>query len=202
MVDLSLMITMETNSRTETPTASQVDESTPATGPLSVSEVKASSEMPIVDETAYPSVDLAYDIAVASYDSIIKRLDVMDGRLQTILAFAATTTAVVPTVANARGLTFRSWWLYLALTTFVLQLVIGTVARSAGRIRLLKPETFYLKWLHKSAWQFKKDLIYWSSKDFNDNAALLERRWRLTVTISLLFFIEVLLLLVWVAARV
>lgn len=154
------------------------------------------------DEATYPSVDLAYDIAVASYDSIIKRLDVMDGRLQTMLAFAATTTAVVPTVANARGLTFRSWWLYLALTSFILQLVIGTLGRSVGTVRLLKPETFYLRWLHKSPWEFKKDLIYWASKDFNDNAALLESRWRLTVAISLLFFIEVLLLLVWVAARV
>jgi hypothetical protein len=164
-------------------------------------ETNAQSGSRTRDEAAYPSVDLAYNLAVASYDSIVKRLDAMDGRLQTMLAFSATTTAVVPTVANARGLTFRSWWLYLALTSFVLQLIIGTVARSAGSIRLLKPESFYLKWLHKSTWEFKKDLIYWAGKDFNDNATLLERRWRSTVLISLLYFIEVFLLLVWVAAR-
>lgn len=152
------------------------------------------------EEKDYPGVDLAYDLAVNSYDSIIKRLDIMDGRLQTILAFAATTTAVVPTVANARGLSFRSWWLFLGLGAFVAQLVIGTLGRSFGTVRLLKPEIFYEKWLDKSPWTFKKDLVFWAGKDFNDNAALLRTKWRLTLIVSVLFFVEVIFLLAWVAA--
>ena len=196
------MDTSEIPSKNQTISGTKISEPLLSSAPVTLHNSEPGTVATTLDESAYPSVDLAYDIAVASYDSIIKRLDVMDGRLQTILAFSATTTAVVPTVANARGLSFRSWWLYLALASFALQLIIGTIARSAGSVRLLKPETFYLKWLHKSHWQFKKDLVYWASQDFNDNATLLERRWRLAVSVSVLFFIEVLLLLVWVAARV
>ena len=76
----------------------------------------------------YPGVELAYDLSVDACESIIIWLDVMDGRLQTILAFAATTTAIVPSVANSRGLTFRSKWLHAALARFVVQLLVGTIS--------------------------------------------------------------------------
>jgi hypothetical protein len=125
----------------------------------------------------------------------------MDGRLQTILAFAATTSAIVPTVANARGLAFRSWWLYLALVLFALILAVGSYARLCGTIRLLKPEIIYDRWLHKGPLQFKKDFVYFAAQDFNENAALVKKKWRLSVAISCLFFIEVACLVVWVAAR-
>lgn len=147
----------------------------------------------------YPGVDLAYEIAVESYDSVVKRIDVMDGRIQTLLAFAATTTAVVPTVAKSIGLSFASRWLYLALITFTLQLLVGLVGRSVGQIRLLEPELFYQRWLHKDSWRFKKDLIYFAGLDFKKNAALLKTRWWFTVLISILFVIEALLLVGWVA---
>ena len=94
-------------------------------------------------EQQYPGVDLAYDLTVNSCESIIKRIDVMDGRLQTILAFAATTTAVVPGVANSRGLTFRSNWLYAALGIFIVQLLVGTIARSFGTIKLVRPDVLW-----------------------------------------------------------
>jgi len=151
------------------------------------------------NEKNYPGVAHAYEIALASYDSIIKRIDVMDGRIQTMLAFAATTTAIVPTAAKAAGLSFRSYWLYFALVAFGLQLIFGTIARLAGTIRLLTPETLYHKWLHKSKWTFEKDLIHFASKDFYHNAKLLKLRWMLTVSISILFFVEVGFLLIWVS---
>lgn len=154
---------------------------------------------PQSDGDEYPGVDLAYDIAVASYDSIVKRLDAIDGRLQTMLAFAATTTAVVPTAAKSAGLSFRSYWLYAALAVFAIQLLLGTIGRFFGRVRLLRPEVLFQRWLHKSTWLFKKDMIAWAACDFDDNARLLENRWRLTVAVSVLFFIEAVLLLLWVA---
>jgi hypothetical protein len=169
--------------------------------PLPVERKSATTPESVKDpnEIEYPGVELAYAIAVASYDSIVKRLDVMDGRIQTMLAFASTTTAVVPTVAKAAGLSFRSWWLYSALGLFALQLIIGTYARLVGTIRLLKPAAFYDRWLAKSPWTFKKDLIYFAGQDFNANGKLLQTRWRLTVAISVIFFLEVGLLLAWIA---
>jgi len=156
-------------------------------------------EAAISEEEQYPGVDLAYDLTVDSCESIIKRIDVMDGRLQTILAFAATTTAVVPSVANSRGLTFRSNWLYAALGIFIVQLLVGTIARSFGTIKLIRPDVVWNRWLDKDPWLFKKDFIAFGRKHFDHNADLLRRRWRLLLVISFLFFIEVLLLVVWVA---
>ena len=147
----------------------------------------------------YPGVELAYDLTVNACESIIKRLDVMDGRLQTILAFAATTTAIVPSVANSRGLTFRSNWLYAALGLFVAQLLIGTIARSFGYIKLVRPQVLWERWLEKDTWLFKKDYVFFGKQHFDHNAALLRRRWWLMLLISFLFFIEVILLVVWIA---
>jgi hypothetical protein len=185
---------LELGTRTRTEHSQVADSGAPA-----VVQGLAAAALVADVEKKYPGVELAYELAVASYDSIIKRLDVMDGRLQTMLAFAATTTAVVPSVANSRGLTFRSYWLYAALTVFFVQLIVGTIPRFWGRIKLIKPEVLWQRWLHKSTWQFKKDYIYFASEDFNHNAELLKSRWWLTVAVSILFFVEVLLLLIWVA---
>ena len=150
-------------------------------------------------EEEYPGVEVAYDLTVAACESIIKRIDVMDGRLQTIMAFAATTTAVVPSVANSRGLTFRSNWLYAALGLFIVQLLLGTIARTFGTMKLVRPHVLWERWLEKESWLFKKDFIFFGKGHFDHNANLLRRRWRLMLVINFLFFVEVLLLVVWVA---
>jgi hypothetical protein len=149
----------------------------------------------------YPGVDLAYDIALDSYDSLIKRIDNIDGRIQTLLTFAATTTAVIPTVANSRNISFRSGYLYVAISLFAIQLIAGIIGRYVGNIRLLRPESFYAKWLHKDAWTFKKDLIHFAGVDFEHNATLLSRRWLISLALSILYFVEVGFLLVWIAYK-
>jgi hypothetical protein len=149
----------------------------------------------------YPGVDLAYDLSISSYDSVIKRLDIIDGRLQTIMAFAATTTALVPTVAAARGITFHSILLYLAIASFGLQLIIGTYARLCGKVRMLNPAILYERWLGWEPWEFKKNFVYWAGEDFKENVRLVDKKWSLSLTISLLFFLEVALLVAWVVVH-
>jgi len=158
-----------------------------------------SGSVTISEADKYPGVEIAFDLTVDSCESIIKRLDVMDGRLQTILAFAATTTAIVPSVANSRGLTFRSNWLYAALGLFVAQLLIGTITRSFGYIKLVRPHVLWDRWLEKEPWVFKKDYVFFAKQHFDHNANLLRRRWWLMLLISFLFFIEVILLVAWIA---
>ena len=153
----------------------------------------------IGSEAKFPGVELAYDIAIDSFESMIRRVDAMNARLQTMLAFAATTTAVVPTAAKATGVSFRSWWLYFALAAFVAQLGIGMVGLSVGRLALIDPAIIYKKWLHKSTWQFKKDLVYFAGKAFAQNYHLIRRRWRLTIAMTACFFLEVALLIGWIA---
>src|SRR5437762_131563 len=100
-------------------------------------------------EKAYPAVELAYPIAVAAYDVSLRRLDGMDGRLQTILAFIVAVSAAVPPLAASRGIHFRSLWFYAGLGIFILSVLIGTWARLAGAPKVLNPRKAFNHWLRK-----------------------------------------------------
>src|SRR6185503_12541513 len=113
------------------------------------------------------------------------------------MAFAATTTALVPSVASARGLTFHSKLLYFAIGCFVVELIVGTYARFCGTVRLLNPANLYERWLEWSPWEFKKNFIYWAGEDFKDNVRLVNKKWALSVVVSVLFFLEAALLVAW-----
>jgi hypothetical protein len=149
-------------------------------------------------EKTYPAVELAYPIAVAAYEVALKRLDGMDGRLQTILAFIVAVSAAVPPVAANRGIHFRSPWFYAALGIFILSVVIGTWARLAGAPKVLNPRKAFNHWLHKSDWEFKKDFIAFAADDFDYNRKLVKLKWLSTVAITLLFACQAVCLAVWV----
>jgi len=152
------------------------------------------------DANTYPGVDLAYPIAVASYDVALRRLDVMDGRLQTLMAFIVAVSAAVPSVAANRGIHFRSYWFYAALTSFVIAVAIGTYASLTGKIKVLKPENAFNHWLHKPDWEFKKDFIAYAADDFQANINSVEFKWRCSVFITMLFFVQAVFLSLWVVA--
>jgi hypothetical protein len=149
-------------------------------------------------EKTYPSIDLAYQIAVASYDSMARRLDAVDGRLQTILAFVVSISAAVPTLAGTRGVHFKSGWFYAAAVLFLTSIAVGTVARLAGNLQVLSPHKLYEKWLHLPPIEFKKDGIYHASRDFIANRNLVYRKWLSSVVVTILFALEAMALAVWV----
>ncbi len=153
------------------------------------------------NEQIYPAVGLAYQIAVASYDSAVKRLDTIDGRIQTILAFVVSITVAVPSIGGARGLHFSSVWFILAMMFTVAGIVIGIVARLKSTIQLLSPTRFVEGWLHFSEWEFQKNLIYCAGEDFKTNTTQLQRKWNYMVAVIILFLCEALCLLVWVLSR-
>jgi hypothetical protein len=157
-------------------------------------------QQPVKPEDEYPSVDLAYQIAIDSYDSVIRRIDSADGRLQTLITFAGTIGAAVPSVGASRGLLhFRSIWFYLAVFSFTSAMIIGFYARFSGTIRLLDPAVFYEKWLRFSLWEFKKNLIFFAAEDFQCNTKLNKRNWDLSIAVLVLFLLEVVFLVLWVA---
>src|SRR5689334_12408538 len=90
-------------------------------------------------EEAFPSMGLAYNIAVGSYDVLIKRLDSMDTRLQTMLALFASVTAAVPTIVANRGLSFNSYWFYAAIGAMALATFTTAITRLAGEVQVLDP---------------------------------------------------------------
>ena len=138
-------------------------------------------------QKTYPRVDLVYPIAVDSYDVALRRLDNIDSRLQTILAFIVTVSAAVPSVAANRGIHFKSWWFYAALAVFGVSIVLGTWARLARAPKVLNPRKALTGWLQKPEWEFKKDFISFAADDFDFNRNLVNVKWVCTVIVTLLF---------------
>ena len=153
------------------------------------------------NETEDPeTLNLAYARALSSEDTIARRYDSMDGRLQTLLTFVVSTTVLVPTIATQRGgLSFNTLPFEIAIGTAFLAIVIGTYARSTGELLVFHPAELEEHWLKLAEPKFKKYMIRKAGRAFEKNLSLIRYKWRLSVIVSCLFFLEALALAVWVA---
>jgi hypothetical protein len=152
-------------------------------------------------EEKFPSVELAYDIAVASNDGLVKRLDWIDGRIQTMVAFFVSITAAVPALAAARGVGFRSGWFYLAIALMILATILACKTRLSGEVALLDADKLNSdRWLSLSEWEFKNYMIQAAAQAFVVNNKLITNKWRWSVAISIVFLLGSLCLVGWVVA--
>lgn len=152
-------------------------------------------------EKTYPSVQLAYPIAINAYDVTMKRLEGVDGRLQTLLTFIITISALFVSNAGARGSSFTSPWFVLSVAFFLASVTVALVGRMKGKIRVLDPRVLFESWLHLTEWEFKKNLIYASGKSFEANSRLLDVKFKYSLVVLVLFTLELVGLVVWVWGR-
>jgi len=150
------------------------------------------------DERKFPSVELAYPIAVTAYEVALKRLDTMDGRLQTIVAFAVSVYGGFVSFASGSRISFASCWFLVATLLCIFAVGLGIYGRLSGNVRMLKPSHLYAEWLSDNKWEFQKDMIYHAGKAFDENMSLVASKWRTSVYVTVLFAIEVAGLTVWV----
>ena len=152
-----------------------------------------------VCEDQFPSVSLAYEIALNSYDVLIKRIDSIDGRLQTVLAFFASSTVAVLGVVAGRRLAFHSKWFYAAVGLMMLAVILTTVARLDGAVKVLDPSKLDTdEWLAKSEWEFKNLIIQAAGRAFITNNRLITRKWWSAIGVIVIFSLGALCLAVWV----
>src|SRR5882762_6930062 len=97
-------------------------------------------------ETIRPSLDLAYTIALSSYDVAQKRLEAVEKRLQEILAFIATITFGGIAVFANKGYHFKSFLFIGAMVACLVGLLLGTYARLHGYLVLIKPSVLHDKY--------------------------------------------------------
>ena len=154
-------------------------------------------------ELKYPSVELAYRIAIASYDVIQKRVESVETGIQALLTYAITVSLAVSAASATRGLRFNSGWFFLAACAFILAIAVGVFARRKRGLIHLSPKFIRENFLHLSEWQFKLQLISSASAHFENNLKLVNSKLRLSDVAALLFTLEALLLVIWlsVAAR-
>jgi len=158
------------------------------------------SQTPDPRESEYPSVELAYRIAIASYDVIQKRVESVETGIQTLLTYAITVSLAVCAVSATKGLSFRSLWFALAVCAFICAIATGVYARRKRGLIHLDPDVIYRRFLHYSEWEFKVQLISSAAKHFQINLTLVNSKLRLSDITSLLFTLEVVLLVIWLSA--
>ena len=148
----------------------------------------------------WPGVDLAFGFVIPSYQWIITRFEAVDSRIQTLQAFIATMTFAFPAIATtlSESIQFRSPWFVAALVVAAIAVVCGVIGRSWGGIVVCSPETLYEKWLGKSEWTFKKDMVYFAGQHFAANTRLINIKGRIVVGMTILFLCETGLLLRWI----
>lgn len=156
-----------------------------------------------IDESQWPSVDLAYEFVAPSYDWIQRRYESVERRIQTFLAFTATLTLGLPTlmIVLNKDADFGSVWFIAAMVTAILILALGIAAKlfsGNSGIQFPNPASLYRDWMHYTELEFKSHSIYWAGQHFDANLSRINKLgWMLTVMLCL-FSIEVILLLIWV----
>ena len=68
-----------------------------------------------------------------------------------------------------------------------------------GDLILLDPSKLYDQSLYLTEWEFKKDVVYFAGQHFANNQALANRKATLSRIMSLMFAVEVVALLIWLA---
>lgn len=148
-----------------------------------------------------PSLPLAYDLSVKSYDTILGRVDGVDSRIQSILTLSIMVIALSPALATARHLTFSSVWFIAATVTAGLLLFVGSIARLTGTFVVIDPNLIE-PWEEDATGEFQRNFVIHAGHDFNKNCKLLTRNYWMSVIVNLLFFVEVILLIIWAAIAV
>lgn len=163
---------------------------------------KANAQEEPTGKDAYPGVEFAYDFVIPSYEWILTRFEAVDSRIQTLQAFIATVTLGIPAISHRMysKISFTSCWFVSAMALAVAAVVIGLIGRSWGAITLASPKMLYEHWLHKSSWDFKKDMVFFAGQHFEKSSNFVNRKSRLVTVMSVLFFVETLLLFVWIVA--
>lgn len=150
-------------------------------------------------ESDFPGIELAYPIARESYEVLIKRLDGLDGRIQSMIAYASTVTLAIPAITAGKGLSYKSPLFIAAMIIFVAAISIGIYARLRGVIKIVSPRILFEHHLNSSEWQFKKDFIFYAGENQDLNNKLMFWRSKMLNLMSFLLLVEVVLLAAWAA---
>lgn len=152
------------------------------------------------DTEQFPSVNLAYDFIVkSSYDQMIKRSEVMDGRMQGFIAYVTTITVAIPAFVAATHATvaFNSRWFTYALVVFGANVVGGTITRFWGALSVISPKQIFDKWLTYTESEFKTTAIYWAGEDFEKNRVLINFKGNVLSGMAFMLFLEISFLAFW-----
>lgn len=142
------------------------------------------------------SLELAYTLTVASINDIERRLDIVEKRLQDLLAFATTITLAV-IAACAGKVDMHHWLFYTAMMIFAVASVLGIRIRAYGMIYQVHPRQLQKKFLLLSPEEFKVHFVAGMGIAKDYNVRLLTDKDKRTNVVSVLFLIQLIFLGIW-----
>jgi hypothetical protein len=151
------------------------------------------------DEKDYPSVKLAYEIALKSYDWAIQRLNAMDDRTDKLLVWISSITLGTVALVGGRKISdgVFDWWFVIAIAIFMSIVCFGLYIRQHGALTIIDPKKTY-NLLHKSEWNFQKDTIYFAGEHLEKNIGLVNKKADYTTYMIYLFLAEIAALVAWI----
>jgi hypothetical protein len=153
----------------------------------------------MTNDTEDAAVQLAYPIAIDSYDALQKRLDAVEKRCQELLTFGSAITLGFVSLFAGRGYSFGSGWFIGGMACCLAGIGLGIYARVHGGLILINPSALYKKHQSSQELEIKRDVLKAVEKHWNHNRDTVKRK-HTFLTIAIAFFaVELILLSCWAA---
>ena len=129
----------------------------------------------------------------------MRRLNAVEGRIQALMMFSVSLGVTVPILVASlvEGVSFQSALFVLGLAAALLNLVIGTVARTWGQVTLLNLQAVCAEWLHLPEWEFKRRAVYWAGQHFQHNTHVVNKKGRTVLLMTIAFLVEAVFMSAW-----
>lgn len=148
-----------------------------------------------------PSLKLAYDFVLPSYDHMLTRLAAVEGRIQHFMIFASTITAAIPIIViGLEKSDVPFGWLPLgAIVAFAIFTVLSVFARQYKGIITPNPGVFLKEgWKHLSEEEFRYYILERAGENCEANSKLVKCKSRMADAAVVVFLAEIVLWSFWI----
>ena len=148
------------------------------------------------------SNELAYDIALKSYEILYDRIEAHNGKIQSMMASSSTVTFASIIAGKALELEMAQLWYSLILFVFFSTIVLSLRALlwlPKGSLIALDPGIVVKDYSKYEPDEFRKRIAKHSGNHFTHNSKVLDKKWRASGCIAGLILAEVCLVVLWIS---
>ena len=166
--------------------------------------MKGDADESVATVEEFPSIGLAYEIALESYDIAMRRSDAIDNSLDRLVAWVTTVTVAIVTILVGLKIpteSFASCWFTAAGICFLLSVIGALSAKHQGELQVIMPHQLRAKlWLSLTEWEFKSNTIYAAGEAFLKNIKYINVKYRLATLSTAFFVAEIVCMAGWVTS--
>ena len=151
------------------------------------------------DQQDFPGLNLAYGLVQSAYDSVVTRLNAVEGRIQAVMVFSASFffTAPLLVAASEAEISLTSPFFYAAGLLALLNLAVGTATRALGTILYQGLNEVRDHWLVLTEDEFKLEAVRWAAIHYESNLRIVNRKGLIGIEMTAVFVLEAILLIYW-----